>query len=127
MLHIYTETIQPATGWTDTHSEEPMQMGFRPEKLIYAHCCGKKRMEKNCVVQSYYDGLSIWCAQGHGCNNPQVIAAKKWKQHMNRSRAQRARREREKAEARMKVLRELECKMQLGFASSNARVQAAPR
>lgn len=35
MLHIYTETMQPATGWTDTHSGEPMQMGFAPEKLIY--------------------------------------------------------------------------------------------
>ena len=60
MLHIYTEAMQPAIGWTDTHSGEPMHMGFAPEKLIYAHCCGKQRPAKDCVVQSYYDGLSIW-------------------------------------------------------------------
>ena len=46
MLHIYTEAMQPATGWTDTHSGEPMQMGFEPEKLIYAHCCGKAASER---------------------------------------------------------------------------------
>jgi hypothetical protein len=43
MLHIYTEAMQPATNWTDTHSCEPMQMGFEPDKLIYAHCCGQQR------------------------------------------------------------------------------------
>lgn len=91
MLHIYTEAMQPATGWTDTHSGEPMQMGFEPEKLIYAHCCGKQRPAKDCVVQSYYDGLSIWCAPDKGCKDPQVIAAKKAREFANRSAGQKAR------------------------------------
>lgn len=97
MLHIYTTEKQPATGWTDTHSGEPIQMGWPPEKLIYAQCCGKKRPAKNLVVQSYYDCTMIWCAEGHGCKHPQAIAAKRWREHMNRSRAQQARRAREKA------------------------------
>jgi hypothetical protein len=91
MLHIYTETMQPATGWMDTHSGEPMQMGFEPEKLIYTHCCGKQRPAKDCVVQCYYDGLSIWCAPEKGCKDPQVIAARKAREFANRSAGQKAR------------------------------------
>ena len=92
MMHIYTETMQPATGWTDTHSGEPMLMGFDPEKLIYAHCCGKQRPAKDCVVQSYYDSLSIWCAPEKGCKDQQVIEAKKKREFANRSAGQKARR-----------------------------------
>jgi len=95
-LHIYTAANQPATGWVDTHSGEPIQMGYPPERMIYAQCCGKMRLAKNCVVQSYYDGPSIWCATGHGCKHPQSIAKKRRGEHMNRSRAQRARRARER-------------------------------
>lgn len=91
MLHIYTETMQPATGWTDTHSGEPIQMGFEPEKLIYTDCCGKQRPAKDCMVQCYYDGLSIWCAPEKGCKDPQVIAEKKAKEFANRSAGQKAR------------------------------------
>ena len=43
------------------------------------------------VVQCYYDGMDIWCAPGHGCKNPQVIANKRRKEHMNRSRGQQRR------------------------------------
>ncbi len=91
MLHIHTETMQPATGWIDTHSGEPMQMGFEPEKLIHALCCAELRPAKNCVVQSYYDSLSIWCAPEQGCKDPQVIAAKKAREFENRSAGQRMR------------------------------------
>ena len=77
MLHIYTETMQPATGWIDTHSGEPMQMGYEPEKLIYTDCCGQRRPAKDCMVQCYYDGLSVWCAPEKGCKDPQVIEEKK--------------------------------------------------
>ena len=95
-MHIYTTHMQPATGWTDTHSGEPIQMGWPPEKLIYAHCCGKKRPAKNLVVQSYYDCTMIWCADGHGCKHPQAVAMKRRREHRNRSLAQQARRAREK-------------------------------
>ena len=91
MVHIYTETMQPATGWVDTHSGEPMQMGWPPEKLIYAHCCGKKRLAKDCVVQCYYDCLSIWCAPDRGCKSPEEISAKAARRFANRSAGQKAR------------------------------------
>ena len=90
-MHIYTETMQPATGWTDAHSGEQMQMGFEPEQLIYADCCGKQRPAKYCVVQCYYDGLYIWCSPEHGCKDPQVIAEKKTREFRNRSVGQKAR------------------------------------
>jgi len=91
MLHIYTETMQPATGWTDMHSGEPMHMGFEPEKLIYTDCCGKQRPAKDCVVQCYYDGLIVWCALDKGCKDPLVIAEKKAREFANRSAGQKAR------------------------------------
>ncbi|MGL4557084.1 MAG: hypothetical protein ACRCV5_06255 [Afipia sp.] len=91
MLHICTEVFQPATDWTDTHSGEPMRMGFEPEKLIYTDCCGKQRRAKDCVVQCYYDGLSIWCAPEKGCKDPLVIAKKKAQEFANRSAGQKAR------------------------------------
>ncbi len=91
MLHIYTETMQPATSWTDTHSGEPIQMGYEPEKLIYTDCCGQQRPAKDCMVQCYYDGLSVWCAPAKGCKDPQVIAEKKAKEFATRSAGQKAR------------------------------------
>ena len=91
MLHIYTESMQPATGWTDVHSAEPMQMGFEPDKLIVTNCCFEKRPAKDCMVQSYYDGLRVWCAADKGCKDPQFIAAMKAKEFLNRSAGQKAR------------------------------------
>ncbi len=90
-LHIYTERLQPATGWKNTHSGEPIQMGFEPENLIYSHCCGKKRPAKDCVVQCFYDELRIWCAPDRGCKDPQVIVEKKARVFANRSAGQKAR------------------------------------
>ncbi len=91
MLHIYTTTKQPATRWVDNCGTIKVQGGWNPEDLLWCECCGKKRMAKNCDVQCYYDGMRIWCANGHGCKNQQAITAKRWKEHMNRSRAQQAR------------------------------------
>ena len=91
MLRIYTEAMQPATGWTDIHSGQPMRMGFAPERLIYAQCCCAKRPAQDCVVQCYYDGLGVWCAAGRGCKDPQVIAEKKAREFLNRSAGQKAR------------------------------------
>lgn len=91
MLHIYTAKMQPATGWTDTHSGRPIQMGFEPDMLLHAGCCGKSRSAKDCVVQNFYDGLNIWCAPDKGCKDPQVIAAKKAREFENRSAGQKAR------------------------------------
>ena len=90
-VHIYTAKMQPATGWIDTHSAEPMHMGFPPETMLWCECCNKKRPAKNCSVQSFYDHLSVWCTEGHGCKDPQTIANKRRREHMYRSRGQQKR------------------------------------
>lgn len=99
MLHLYTTSKQLATAWTDHCGEVPLSGGWKPDDMILTECCGKKRKAKNCVVQCYYDGLCVWCADGKGCKHPQAIARKRWNEHMNRSRSQQARRERERAAA----------------------------
>lgn len=91
-VHIYTTNKQPATDYIDQCGEVDFRGGFAPEKRIYTDCCGKKRKAKYCIVQCYYDGLNVWCADGRGCKNPLVIARKRWLVHMRRSRAQQARR-----------------------------------
>ncbi len=91
MAHIYTEALQQATGWVDTHSGQPIQAGFEPGQLVYTNCCGKQRAAKDCQVQCFYDGLSIWCAPDKGCKDPQVIAEKKARAFRNRSEGQKAR------------------------------------
>ena len=95
-MHIFSAELQPATGFFDQCGEVEFRGGWGPGEMIRCGCCGKKRLAKNCVVQCYYDGLRIWCADGHGCKHPQAIARKRWQEHMNRSRAQQARRSREK-------------------------------
>ena len=91
MLHIYRVETQPATDWIDTNTGEPRQMGWAPDELIYARCCNKQRPAKDCVVQSSYSVLDIWCAAEKGCNAPEVIAAKKALAFANRSAGQKAR------------------------------------
>lgn len=90
-MHIYTEKMQLATDWTDTHSRETMKMGFKPEDMIYTSCCCKQRPAKDCVVQCYYDGLNVWCAPEKGCKDPLVIADRKAREFSNRSAGQKAR------------------------------------
>lgn len=91
MLHIYTTKMQPATGWTDWNGDEPVAMGFEPDRLIYTECCHKQRKAEDCVVQCYYDGLRVWCAPDRGCQDPQFIAEKKARAFRNRSEGQKKR------------------------------------
>jgi hypothetical protein len=95
-VHIYTAERQPATSYIDNNFDEPREFGFAPDRLLYTECCRVRRPASDCVVQCFYDGLRIWCAEGKGCEDPVVIAAKKQKAFENRSRGQRARRERER-------------------------------
>ena len=90
-VHVYTAEMQPATGWIDTHSSEPIQMGYAPEDLVWACCCNKRRPAKDCTVQSFYDGLRIWCAPEKGCKDPLVITEIKAQEFANRSAGQKAR------------------------------------
>ena len=91
MLHIYTEKLQPATRWTDTHGQKPVVFRWPANRLLWCNCCRKKRPAKNCVVQSFYDGLYVWCAAGKGCKDPRVVAAKRRTEFRNRSAAQKER------------------------------------
>ena len=91
MLHICTERMQPATSWVDEHSGAPIRMGFDPEAMLWPGCCRAQRRAKDCVVQSYYDGVRVWCAPEKGCKDPEVIAAKKARAFANRSAGQKAR------------------------------------
>lgn len=100
MIHIYTESRQPATCWTDSHSGKDRVIRLPANRLLYVRCCGRRRPAKNCVVQVYYDGLYIWCAAGKGCKDPRVIAARERLQFRNRSKGQIAR----NAKRRLQIL-----------------------
>lgn len=95
-LHVYTERLQPATCWTDRYSGKPLTIRWPQDRLLWTRCCGLRRRAKNCVVQSYYDALMVWCAEGKGCKGPKVIAAKQRREFRHRSVGQKARRKREK-------------------------------
>ena len=83
--------MQPATKFVDLCGESEIHGGFEPYKLIYTNCCDKPRYAKDCIVQCYYDGLSIWCAQNKGCKDPLVIAERKAREFANRSAGQKRR------------------------------------
>jgi len=97
MTHIYTAALQPATGWIDRCGETELRGGFGVGEMIWCDCCRQKRVAEDCVVQCYYDGLSVWCADGNGCKSPDEIERKRAAEFANRSVAQRARRNRERA------------------------------
>ena len=90
-LHICTESMQPATCWTDHHSGEPIRMGFAPDDMLWTLCCRTQRAAISCAVQAHYDGLSIWCAPGQGCHDPVLVAARKARAFANRSAGQKRR------------------------------------
>ncbi len=90
-LHIYTQPFQPATRWIDHHFDPPMTFSGSPYRLVWCRCCEVRRQARNCVVQVYYDGVAYWCAEGKGCKNPKVLAAKARREWRNRSAGQRRR------------------------------------
>ena len=96
MTHIYTANTQPATGWIDQCGEVEIRGGFDAGEMIRCGCCDKKRPAEDCVVQCYYDGMSVWCAEGKGCKSHAEIEQKRLIAHGNRSRGQIARRAKEK-------------------------------
>ena len=90
-IRIYTAPLQPATDYTDDCGSVEMRCGYAPETLLYTGCCGHRHPAKDCVVQCFYDGLRIWCADGKGCKDPMAIAERKARAFRNRSAGQRAR------------------------------------
>lgn len=91
LVHIYTAKIQPATNWTDNNGLQPFTVQWSANRLLWCLCCDKRRPAKNCVVQSFYDTLYIWCASDKGCKHPKIIVAKRRLEFRNRSAGQRAR------------------------------------
>lgn len=90
-LHIYTAQLQPATKFTDSCGLLTYHGGWKPNTIVRTQCCGEQRRVKNCEVQVYYEGINVWCAEGKGCKDPKVIAAKRRREYRNRSKAQKAR------------------------------------
>lgn len=90
-LHIYPAKHQLATRFVDRCGPKPMWFRLPPLKLLRCYNCEQIRRAKNCVVQVYYDGLIIWCAPGHGCKDPKVIAAKARAMFRRRSEGQKTR------------------------------------
>ena len=85
MIHIYAPALQPATGWIDTHSGEPMHSGFPPEALIYTNCCTKRRMAKDCVVQMLLRRPEYFLRTGPWCKDPAVSRAEKKRPRVRQS------------------------------------------
>jgi len=91
MIHLYTASYQPAIKFTvddDGYSEVFTTPGNR---LICTVCCRKRRPAKNLLAQVFYDNVRFSCAQGEGCKDPKVIAAKRKLEFENRSKGQKAR------------------------------------
>ena len=76
-LHIYSAPFQSVTQWVDRHSDPPITFRGSPYRLIFVQCCLRRRQARNCVVQSYYDGTTYWCAPGKGCKDPAYIEAQR--------------------------------------------------
>jgi len=49
---------------------------MKPNALVWAVCCRKRRPAKNCCVQHYYDGSYIWCLEGKGCKSEDLLKRK---------------------------------------------------
>ena len=96
-IHVYTEAFQPATHWFNGHGAFPMEFNWPRNRLLRCGCCRKRRPAKNCMVQSYYDGLDVWCTPGKGCKAPAVTAARARQESRNRSAGQIRRWGRERA------------------------------
>lgn len=87
-IHIYAASWQPATNWVDANIDPPGRGGFSAGTLIWCDCCGKRRRAANVVLQIYFDSTRRWCAPDKGCRDPRVIAAKRRREHRNRSAGQ---------------------------------------
>lgn len=46
---------------------------LKPNRLVWARCCGKMRPAKNCVAQHYYDCSYVWCIEGKGCKDDALL------------------------------------------------------
>ena len=89
--HVYRAPFQPATQWVDRHVDPPITFSGSPHRRIFVLCCLRRRQARFCVVQSYYDVATYWCAEGKGCKDPAYIEAQRRRIFRNRSAGQKRR------------------------------------
>lgn len=70
-LHIYRAAGQPLIKeqrcpWIMRGFKVP---AFKPNARVWARCCERHRLAKNCYVQHYYDESYVWCCDGKGCKS----------------------------------------------------------
>lgn len=75
---------------------EPAVTRYEPDEPLFVSCCHTMRPASVCVIKRHRYGAIIWCAPGHGCQDPQVVAAKRARVFANRSAGQKARWARQK-------------------------------
>lgn len=63
-VHIYTAPLQPLTMFVDPFIGPPA-VTCSARRLYYCHECGRRRWAKNLVIQVFYDGSRIYCAEPH--------------------------------------------------------------
>ena len=97
--HIFRSAMQPATNYADATFDPPMEGGWPPEKMLFCESCDQCWPASQMAVQCYYDGMRLWCAEGHGCKDPARIEAYQERTRARRSIAQIMRHARAKEEA----------------------------
>lgn len=67
MIHIYTETRQPATRFTDHHCNPPLLFTYPERRLRWCDSCGRRRWMGKLSVQVYFDGARMTCTDRDEC------------------------------------------------------------
>lgn len=63
-LHLYTAASQPLTRYR--YDGDRRWHGLAPgDTTRVCWTCGRRRAARNLVIQCYYDGIRIFCREGH--------------------------------------------------------------
>ena len=68
-VHVLTAAMQPATRYRVGGIDMTIWIRHSPRQPLFARCCKRRRIAKNLVVQSYYDGDRFTCRRGKGCKS----------------------------------------------------------
>lgn len=90
-MHILMGVTQPATEFDIDVEGIVHTLRLAPDEPIWCRCCGCRRPASDAVVQVFYDDIRAYCADGRGCKDVRLIAAKKAAQFARRSAGQKRR------------------------------------